>query len=227
MLCLLKSLRAALKIYRSSHITLPFFQAHQADQVLGPERMAAQALPKLATAIRSCCPVDPGFLRCRSESLSQALLESLTDIDPDGVQRSGSAVLDFLDDTRALTMVAQHTRGKASASESVHKLAKLPGMLQSSTTLAYPKWETAALWLISVVSNTCTPGISHHPLTENVIHGQCRGVHDIPADAQAYLQHPPRVCAYHFCWIHESKFGIMPNSLVQWRGGLQAKVHPM
>ena len=100
------------------------------------------------------------LLCCRSESLSQAILDSLTDIDPDSIQRSSSLVMDFLNETYGLVTFTQQFKNKARASESVHELGKMPGMLQSSI-LAYSEWEAAANWLISVVSNACTPGITH------------------------------------------------------------------
>ncbi|CAL5220764.1 g2828 [Coccomyxa viridis] len=94
---------------------------------------------------------------CRSESLSQAILDGMTDVDPDSIQRSSSVVVDFLNETYGLVTFTQQIRDKARATESVHELAKMPGMLQSSA-LDYSQWEVAANWLISVVSNACTPG---------------------------------------------------------------------
>lgn len=124
--------------------------------------------------IRSCCPMHTVSLRCRSESLSQALLDSLTDIDPDSIQRSTSVVLDFLDDLRALAMFTQRFGKKDKASESVRELAKVPGMLQSST-LAYSTWEAAVLWLVSVVSDTSTPGRSTPSPTKRCALGAVQG----------------------------------------------------
>ena len=69
-------------------------------------------------------------------------------------------VVDFLNETYGLVTFTQQIRDKARATESVHELAKMPGMLQSSA-LDYSQWEVAANWLISVVSNACTPGTSH------------------------------------------------------------------
>ncbi len=105
------------------------------------------------------CPMNAVLLCCRSESLSQAILDSLTDIDPDSIQRSSSAVTEFLDETHALVAHTQQKRDKARASESVHELAKVPGMLQSSI-LDHSECETTVDWLISIISNACTPGMS-------------------------------------------------------------------
>ena len=101
-------------------------------------------------------------LRCRSETIGQAVRTSLSEVTPSSQEQQSVPVEAFLRELHSAVDSLQDSRTRAS--EAVTRLEQLPGAVLSGDA-DHAVIEAEAQWLMTVASSSTLPGTrsSHQP----------------------------------------------------------------